>query len=279
MNYGSAATRANFAFAPIAMAAMTAIVLVMSMPRIAQATEISVAAASDLTFAMAEIVDRYQAKSGDKVTVSFGSSGNFFSQIQNGAPFDLFFSADADYPKKLADAGLADSGSLYEYAIGKLVVWVPTASKVDIGRGIDALTDPSITRIAIANPDHAPYGRAAVAAMRLAGIYDQLKGKLVLGENISLAAQFAQSGNADAGVIAASIALSPAMKSAGRYGEVAPGQYPPVRQAAVILKSSHDPAAARRMLDFFKEPSVAAILARYGFSAPTVAAGIDAKGR
>jgi molybdate transport system substrate-binding protein len=145
---------------------------------------IRIAAAADLQFAMAELATQYQAKSGQSLDVTYGSSGNFFSQMQNGAPFDLFFSADIDYPRKLESLGFAEPGTLYLYAIGRIVLWAPADSKLDVTRGWDVLRDPGVRKISIANPEHAPYGRAAVAALRTAGIYDQVSGKLIYGENI-----------------------------------------------------------------------------------------------
>src|ERR1700674_1187904 len=172
-------------------------------------SEITVAAASDLTFAFKDVAARFEKQTGSSVKMSYGSSGNFFSQIQNGAPFDLFFSADIDYPRKLEAAGLTEPGSMYPYATGKIVLWAPSVSKLDLSRGLAVLLDPGIRKIAIANPEHAPYGRAAVAAMRHEGIYDKVKDEFVLGENISQTAQFVESGNADVGVLALSLAVAP----------------------------------------------------------------------
>src|SRR5216683_4931625 len=137
------------------------------------AQEIRVAAAADLRPALEEIVGRFQAQSGAKVSISYGSSGNFFQQIQSGAPFDLFFSANLDYPKKLEAAGLIENGSYYKYAKGKIVVWVPNDSKINLNSGLRAVIDPNVKKIAIANPLHAPYGQAAVSAMQKEGIYDK----------------------------------------------------------------------------------------------------------
>jgi len=145
------------------------------------AEELAVAAASDLNFALKEIAQQYQHDTGNTLRLSFGSSGNFLVQIQNGAPFDLFFSADVSYPQKLEQAGLAEPGTLYRYAIGKIVLWVPRDSKLDLGKGIEVLFDPSIKKIAIANPAHAPYGRAAEEALKKAGLYGRVKDKLVMG--------------------------------------------------------------------------------------------------
>ena len=181
-------------------------------PAEAGAGEMKIAAASDLTFAFKDVVARFEKQTGNRVRLTYGSSGNFFSQIQNGAPFDLFFSADVSFPQKLEAAGLTEPGSIYEYAKGEIVIWVLNGSKLDLSKGLAVLLDPNIRKIAIANPLHAPYGAAAVAAMKHVGIYDQVKDKFVQGENISQTAQFVHSGNADVGIIALSLALAPAMK-------------------------------------------------------------------
>src|SRR5271165_4533797 len=153
--------------------------------------ELVVAAAADLSSALKEIADDYQKKTGVEVKLSFRSSGALTQQIQNGAPFDLFFSADMDYPRQLIAAGDADGASLFQYAVGKLVLRVPADSPLDVqAKGMSVLLDPSVKKIAIANPEHAPYGRAAVAALKHAGLYDQVQGRLVLGENVAQAAQF-----------------------------------------------------------------------------------------
>ncbi|MGB8413810.1 MAG: molybdate ABC transporter substrate-binding protein [Candidatus Binatus sp.] len=245
-----------------------ATLLYMWRPAAAGAAEIKVAAAADLTFAFQDVAARFQEQTGNSIKLTYGSSGNFFAQIQNSAPFDLFFSADVGYPKKLEAAGLIEPGTIYEYASGKLVIWVPNASKLDLSRGLATLLDPGIRKIAIANPQHAPYGIAAVAAMRHAAVYEKIKSKLVLGENISQTAEFVQSGNADAGILALSLALAPAMKDKGRYVEIPATDYPPIIQAAVILKSSRNKQLANQFMKFIKQPDTIALMARYGFSIP-----------
>jgi molybdate transport system substrate-binding protein len=246
-------------------------------PTEAAAAEIKVAAASDLTFAFKEVAAQFQIQTGNKVSLIYGSSGNFFAQIQNGAPFDLFFSADVGYPQKLEAAGLTEPGTIYDYASGKLVIWVPKGSELDLSGSLATLLDPGIRKVAIANPRHAPYGAAAVAAMRHAGVYDKIRSKLVLGENISQTAQFVQSGNADVGLLALSIALAPAMKNSGRYVEIPPADYPPLIQAGVILKSSHNKQLATQFLNFLKEPGTVALMEQYGFSIPTDVAAAQGK--
>jgi molybdate transport system substrate-binding protein len=227
--------------------------------------EISVAAAADLQFAMDDIAGRFQKETGKSVKPIYGSSGNFFQQIQNGAPFDIFFSANLDYAKKLEAAGLTEPGSYYEYARGKIVIWVASDSKLDLKSGMKVLVDPTVKKIAIANPLHAPYGQAAVAAMQRENIYDKVKDKFVLGENISQTASFVVSGAADAGIVALSLALSPNMKGRGRYVEVPAEEYPPIEQACVILRSSKNKDGAERFLWFVKTQAIRDVLRSYGF--------------
>lgn len=232
------------------------------------AQPITVAAASDLQSVMPQLTERFQRETGHAVTLTFGSSGNFLAQIQNGAPFDVFFSADIDYPKQLEMQALTEPGSLYEYAIGKIVVWTRADSGIDIRRGLAALDDPRVRRIAIANPAHAPYGRAAVAALQKQQLYEKVRGKLVLGENISQAAQFVQSGNAEVGILALSLALAPALASMGSYAPIPEALYPAIEQGAVILRQSKNKNAARQFLAFVKRPDVAAMLKQFGFTLP-----------
>jgi molybdate transport system substrate-binding protein len=233
------------------------------------AREITVAAASDLRFAFQDIATRFQKDTGNSVKLIFGSSGNFFAQIQNGAPFDLFFSADIEYPRKLEAAGLAEPDTLYPYATGKIVLWVANQSKLDLTRGLQILLDPGIKKVAIANPQHAPYGRAAVAALEREKVYEQVAGKFVLGENISQTASFVVSGSADAGIVALSLALASSMKEKGRYVEIPADEYPPIEQAAVVLKSSQKKQIARQFIAFLQTPRILELLRSYGFSAPS----------
>ncbi len=230
---------------------------------------VTVAAAADLRFAMDELVAAYAATAGGtKIEVAYGSSGAFFAQISSGAPFDLFFSADIDYPRRLEAAGLG-AGPTRPYAVGRIVLWVTTASPLDVqGRGLNALLDPAVGRIAIANPEHAPYGRAAVAALRSAGLYDRLAGRFVLGENVSQAAQFVQSGAAQAGIIALSLALAPTLRGQGRWWAIPPDSYPAIEQGALVLRGAANPGAASRFLDFVLGPQGRAVLDRYGFLLP-----------
>ena len=232
----------------------------------AGAQEITVAAAADLNFALKEITQKYEAKTGAKVKLTFGSSGNFFTAIQNGAPYDVYFSADVDYPKQLEAAGLTEPGTLYEYAVGRLVLWAPRDSPLDVTQGMKLLNDARVRKIAIANPKHAPYGRAAVAAMRTAGVYEKAEGKLVLGENISQTAQFVQTGNADVGLVALSLVMSPTMQ--GKYWRVPAETYPAIRQAAVVVRASRQKEAAKRFLEYVKSDEARTVLKKYGFEKP-----------
>jgi molybdate transport system substrate-binding protein len=235
----------------------------------ATAQEITVAAAADMSGALPQLVDAYTKKTGQTVKLSFGASGNLTNQIRNGAPFDVFFSADEDYPQQLITEGLAAKDTLFRYAIGRLVLWVPNDSPLDLFKlGIQALLDLSVKKISVANPATAPYGRAAAATLRHFGIYDQVSSRLVVGENISQAAQFVESGNAQAGLIALSHALAPAMKDKGRYWTVPLDAYPTLNQAAVVLSKSKKQGAARKFLSFLRSPEATALLTSYGFSLP-----------
>uniref|UniRef100_Q01VD2 Molybdenum ABC transporter, periplasmic molybdate-binding protein n=1 Tax=Solibacter usitatus (strain Ellin6076) TaxID=234267 RepID=Q01VD2_SOLUE len=225
--------------------------------------KLTVAAAADLNFAMEEVSREFRAVHPDfELQVAYGSSGNYFAQIQNGAPFDLFLSADVDYPRKLAAAGIGAKDSIFTYAVGRLVVWVPANSRLDPAA---ALRDPSLKLLAIANPQHAPYGRAAEAALRNMGVWDTVRSRLVLGENIAQTLQFVQSGAAEAGVVALSLALAPAMQGQGRYWEIPLASYPRMEQGGMILKDS---AGARELRAFLLSAGGRRILKRYGFYLP-----------
>ncbi len=244
---------------------LTAVLLVSIISQVCVAQEITVAAAADLQFAMQDVAARFQKETGKTVKLTYGSSGNFFQQIQNGAPFDMFFSANLDYAKKLESAGLTVPGSYYEYAKGKIVIWVRNDSKLGLSSGMQVLLDPSVKKIAVANPEHAPYGQAAVAAMQNDKIYERLKDKFVLGENISQTASFVVAGAADVGIVALSLALSPNMKDKGRYVEIPAVEYPPIEQACVILLSSKNKETARQFLSFVKTAAIGDVLRSYGF--------------
>lgn len=272
----SIAVLAGFVLTPPAHMADARNAAVFPQAAAKQCGTVTVAAASDLTYAMNEIVANFENATGCTVRLSTGSSGNFLTQIENGAPFDVFFSADIAYPKKLETEGLTEAGSTYLYAVGKIVLWTRKDSRVDVGKGFSALRDPGVQKIAIANPEHAPYGRAAEEALRKSGIYDAVKDRLVLGENISQTAEFVESGNADAGILALSLVVSPAMKGKGRAWNIPENLYAPIRQGAVAVRAAPNPPGARLFLDYIKMPATAALLERYGFALP---AGSSAGGK
>jgi len=240
-----------------------------------QLRDIKIAAASDLTAAMQKLAPAFERQTGIHLSVSLGSSGNFFAQIQNGAPFDVFLSADKSYPEKLLQAGQAEPGSLTPYARGRLVLWtarstglhLPSKDGKTLDGNLDFLKDSQVRKIAIANPEHAPYGRAAVAAMEHFKIYDQVKSKLVLGENISQTAQFAQSGNAEVGFVGLSGALSEFMAGSGSYVLLPDESYPPIEQSGVLVAASRNKEQARRFLAFLISAEGQAILKDLGFEA------------
>jgi molybdate transport system substrate-binding protein len=229
-----------------------------------------VAAAADLRFALEEVVTRYrQVRPGVEVSASYGSSGLFFAQLSNGAPFDLFLSADAAYPRRLAEAGIALPGSEFPYAVGRIVLWVRKESPLPVeSAGLEILRSGSIRRIAIANPEHAPYGRAAEGALRTYGLYDDVRSKLVFGENASQTLQFAQTGAADAAIVPLSLAIAPAVVAEGRSWLVPLDAHPRLEQVGVCMKSSRNPEEARRFAEFLAGPDGRAILKRYGFLLP-----------
>jgi molybdate transport system substrate-binding protein len=233
-------------------------------------TQVRIAAAADLQFVLADLAKRFEQEHSDiRVSVTYGSSGNFFSQLSNKAPFDIFLSADASYPQKLVDQGLAKPAAMFPYARGRIVLWALKGGRIDVAaRQVGSLTDPAVRKIAIANPEHAPYGRAAVAAMRSAGVYERVKDRLILGENISQTAQFVSSGSADVGIVALSLALAPSMADKGVYFEIPVDSYPPIEQAGVILNWAADARAAEAFRDYLISDAGRATLARFGFSDP-----------
>lgn len=231
----------------------------------ASAQNLVIAAAADLQSAMPQVINEFQRATGRTVSATYGSSGNFYTQIQNGAPFDVFFSADIDYPRRLLKEGLAEPASLFEYATGRIVLWSRKGRPLDVARGLEPLADPAVRRVAIANPDHAPYGRAAVAALQHERLLDRVQAKFVRGENVAQAAQFVESGNADAGIIALSLALSPRLKATGVYYEIPASYHPPIVQAVVIVNASRRKTTAREFLDFLRTPDVSRLLASFGF--------------
>jgi molybdate transport system substrate-binding protein len=216
-----------------------------------------------LHFALEEVSREFRAAHPDvDLAIAYGSSGNFYAQIRNQAPFDIFLSADAEYPRKLVENGVGARDSLFVYAVGRIVVWVPAASPLDPATALGAA---SVRHVAIANPQHAPYGRAAEAALHSLGVYDSVVGKLVLGENVAQTLEFVQSGAADVGIVALSLALAPPVRGQGRYWEVPVGAYPKIEQGGLILKDSK---AAREFRSFLLAADGRRILKEYGFSVP-----------
>ena len=246
---------------------LLAVSVFISVASVVRAETLTVAAAADLKFALEDCLTVFRKDNpGIDVKVSYGSSGNFCTQIENGSPFDLFLSADRKYPEKLIAGGHAVADSLFPYAVGRLVVWVPKGSPIDVGRlGIASLKDPAAKKVAIANPQHAPYGDAAVAAMKSLGVYDEVKDKFVLGDNIAQTAQFVESGAADIGIIALSLAGAPVMADKGRYWEVPLSAFPRMVQAGVITTHAANPADARKFEGFLKSPAGDEILKKFGF--------------
>jgi molybdate transport system substrate-binding protein len=235
----------------------------------AQPAALTIAAASDLQTVFPHLVSGFERESGVKVTVTFGSSGNFFAQIQNGAPYDVYFSADVDYPRRLAASGHADARTLYQYATGRIVLWTRKDSGVDVSRGLGILRDARVRRIAIANPTVAPYGRAAVAALRTEKLYDAVRGKLVQGDNIAQTAQLADSGNADVAILAHSLALGPALAASGTFFAIPAAAHPPIEQGAIVVSATKNRAAADRFLAYVKGPDAQTTLRSFGFTTPS----------
>jgi molybdate transport system substrate-binding protein len=235
-----------------------------------QSRQLTIAAAANLRFAFEELVASFQRAHPEiRVEVTYGSSGNFFAQLSNRAPFDIFFSADTEYPRQLVEQGLADADGSFAYAVGQIVVWVPNRSPINVEElGASALLDAAVRKVAIAHPQHAPYGRAAEEALRKLGVYERVREKLVLGEDITQTAQFVESGAADAGIIALSLALAPAMQGKGRYWPVPLDAYSPLEQGAVIMNWAKDREAAHAFRQFVTSASGQDIMKRFGFNRP-----------
>ena len=229
----------------------------------------NIAAASDLNFALGDIAARYEADTNRKVQLTFGSSGNFFRQITQGAPFQMFLSADEGFVRQLAMAGKTiDEGTLY--AIGRIVLFAPKSSPLQVDADLAdlqaALADGRVQRFAIANPEHAPYGRAAEEALRSRGLWDAIRPKLVLGENVSQAAQFATTGEAQGGIFAYSLALSPTVGNFGIYVLLPAEWHEPLRQRMVLIKGASEEASA--FYAYVQQPAARTILRHYGFLLP-----------
>lgn len=244
--------------------------LLLAIPFVAHAADkLSVAAAANLVFALESLTREFKAtEPSTDVTVVTGASGNLVAQIQNGAPFDLFLSADVDYPEQLVRRGFADASSFTKFATGRLVLWT-TRPRVDVTSTAAVVRDPNVRRIAIANPKTAPYGEAAREAMSKLGLWEAAKTKIVVGESISQTAQFVDTGNADAGFVAMSLVLSPRLKERGRWQEIDASLYSPLDHAAVITKRGVNNPAAARFLRFLGGAEARAILERFGYHMPS----------
>ena len=230
------------------------------------AGKIAIAAAADLKFAMDEIVAAFkQSNPADEVEVIYGSSGKFHTQIQQGAPYDLYFSADIAFPRELVKHGLA-TADVEPYAFGRIVLW---SASLDATRmTLASLADPKITRIAIANPRHAPYGKRAEEALRASGLWEQVEPKLVYGENIAHTAQFVQTGNAQIGIIALSLAINPELASQGGYWLIPAALHEPLEQGYIITRRAANKALAKRFADYMGSKPARAVMTHYGFVLP-----------
>ena len=232
----------------------------------ANAEKITVAAAADLKFAMDQIVTGFKKTNpADEVDVVYGSSGNFNTQIQQDAPYDLYFSADINFPRELAKNGYASS-EVKPYAVGRIVLWSAT---LDASRmTMSSLAHPSITRIAIANPKHAPYGRRAEEALRASGVWDKVEPKLVYGENIAQTAQYIESGNAQVGIIALSLAVNSELAKKGGYWLIPDTLHAPLEQGFVVTKRAAKNALATRFADYMNSKPARAVMTKFGFVLP-----------
>lgn len=231
----------------------------------AKAQTVKVAAASDMKYLLTKLVAGYKTKyPSASIDVSFGSSGLFYQQISNGAAYDIYFSADISYPEKLKDLGFVN-GNVTTYAFGSLVLY---SASIDVSKGIDVLKDDAVKKIAIANPQHAPYGKRAVECLKYYKIYDLVKSKLVLGDNITQTAQYTVTGNADVGIIALALALAPEMKSKGGYIILDTKTYNPVEQGCVLIRSRQVNPEASRFLKFVLSHECKPLFEKYGFIVP-----------
>jgi molybdate transport system substrate-binding protein len=232
----------------------------------ARSESLTIAAAADLKYAMAELVDAFRAgRPGDRIEVIYGSSGKFFTQIANGAPFDLYFSADIAYPRELEQKGFT-AGPTRPYALGRLVLW---SLKPEFARTpLKHLPAAAIRKFAIANPQHAPYGLRAREALQHQGVWDAMQGRLVLGENIAHAAQFVDSGAADAGIVALALVLAPTLQGKGAWTLIPAEWHAPLEQGYVVTRRAAGSRLAADFADYMATPAARAVMRRYGFTLP-----------
>jgi len=245
------------------------LILMLSSATLAWADAPVIAGAADLKFALEEIAAAFKEDTKREVSLVFGSSGNFYRQIGQGAPFRMFLSADEGFVFKLADAGkTVDRGVLY--AVGRIVILVPHGSPLKADGKLNdltaALADGRLRKFAIANPEHAPYGKRAEEALRHAGLWEKIKDRLVLGENVSQAAQFATSGGTQGGIVAYSLTLAPAVARLGNYARIPDSWHDPLRQRMVLLKGADE--TTRAFYRYMQQPAARAIMKRYGFLLP-----------
>ncbi len=227
---------------------------------------VTVAAAADLRYAFDELVSVVESENpGLTIRVTYGSSGQFLQQIEAGAPFDLYLSADLAYPQRLVASGRIADGDLFSYAIGRLVLWVPDGSQLDPAEGLTMLSDADVRRVSIANPEHAPYGRAAVQALSTAGVLEDVQERFVLGENVAQAAEFVASGNADAGIVALSLVVSDPLREIGRWWEIPQAEFTRIDQGGAVLSDS---PGAQHIREALLSSVGREILDRYGFREP-----------
>lgn len=248
--------------------ALTALLLGAWSASASRPSPLLVAAAANLKPALEELLPVFEAAGGGPVRVVYGASGTFFAQLSAGAPFDLFLSAEGEYPARLVAAGKGIPGTEFRYATGRLALYARHGSPVDPARGLEALAAPGVGKVAIANPVLAPYGRAAEAALAATGLSAAVTPRLVIGESAAQAAQFAASSACDAGLIPLALARAPALAAAGRHAVVPASLHPPIVQAGVVLAGSTRPARARALAAFLQTPAARAVLARAGFEPP-----------
>jgi molybdate transport system substrate-binding protein len=232
----------------------------LSLGQAALAGQTNVAVASNFIDAAKEIAAAFKARTGHEAVLSFGASGQFYTQITQDAPFQVFLSADAERPQKLADEGLGDKATKFTYAIGRLVLW---SKATDVSRGEEVLKNGSFAKLAIANPASAPYGAAAIEAMKKLGVYETLTPKIVQGNNIAQTFQFVDTGNAELGFVALSQLKD---GTGGSRWTVPQALYPPIKQDAVLLKKGQGNEAATAFMAFLKTPEAAAIIKTFGYA-------------
>lgn len=228
----------------------------------ANAQKVKIAAAANLRYVLESIKKNYEAEhEGVELEITFGSSGTLTQQIANGAPFDLFMAADVDFPKKVKELGFA-AGEVKTYIYGKVAMW---SLSIDVTQGIKTTLLPTVKKIAIADPKKAPYGRNTIATLKNTNLYDAIASRIVWGENISQAAQFAFSGNAEIGFIALSLALAPDMRGKGTYYILPTTICPPIEQAYVLLKNGADNKWAKDFMDYIVSPTCDRLWTEFGY--------------